>query len=270
MTKNLVLRLIVAVFGIPALIAICLSGGYYLLGFCILLAGLGGLELGLMLKKRGYRASLFFSILLPVAFVFAAFYNYPIIYVLFYSFFLTTLLIIIDYSRAGDPDLSPFLGDMFGRFLPAVYLGLLASTIINLGSLPDIGGLILLLVFMVVWATDSAAYLGGKTIGKHKLSTSLSPNKTWEGFCSGFLGAALAAVVAKLWFLDISWPKILVISLTACFWGQLGDLFESAIKRHCRVKDSSEIIPGHGGVLDRFDSFLFAVPTVYIIAIYWR
>jgi len=228
------------------------------------------MELAMMLKKRGYRAGLFFSILLPVAFIIAAYYNYPILNILIFSFFLLILTTIIDYSRAGDPDLTPFLGDMFGRFLPAVYLGLLASYAIRLGDLPNIGGLLLILIFMVVWATDTAAYFGGKAIGKHKLSLSLSPNKTWEGFWFGFLGAVLAAVVAKLWFLDISWLKILVISLLACFWGQIGDLFESAIKRHCRVKDSSEILPGHGGVLDRFDSFLFAVPVVYYVAIYWQ
>ena len=70
--------------------------------------------------------------------------------------------------------------------------------------------------------------------------------------------------------LDLGWLKILTMSLAACFLGQIGDLFESAIKRHCRVKDSSTIVPGHGGVLDRFDSFLFAVPAVYYIALYWK
>jgi phosphatidate cytidylyltransferase len=136
--------------------------------------------------------------------------------------------------------------------------------------LTDSGGLLLILVFMVVWATDTFAYFGGKMIGRRKLSVSLSPNKTWEGFFFGFIGAALAAIVAKIWFLDISWIEIFVVSIAACFWGQIGDLFESAIKRHCRVKDSSAILPGHGGVLDRFDSFLFAVPAAYYIVIYWR
>jgi phosphatidate cytidylyltransferase len=270
LSKNLVLRLVVALIGIPALIAICLLGGYFLLGFSLLLAGLGGMELALMMKIRGYRGNLFFSIVLPVAFIIAAFFNYPILNILIFSFFLLILTIVIDYSRADNSDLTLFLGDIFGRLLPAVYLGLTASYIIQLGNLSDNSGLYLILIFMVVWATDTAAYSGGKMFGRHKLSLSLSPNKTWEGFWFGFLGALLAALVAKFWFLDISWLKIIVISLLACFWGQIGDLFESAIKRHCKVKDSSAILPGHGGVLDRFDSFLFAVPAVYYVLIYWQ
>jgi phosphatidate cytidylyltransferase len=146
---------------------------------------------------------------------------------------------------------------------------LLSSYIIRLDQDSVIGGRLLILIFMIVWAADTAAYFGGKAIGKHKLSETISPKKTWEGFYFGFLGALFAAVVAKLVFLDLSWPKIIVISLLACLFGQIGDLFESAIKRHCGVKDSSSILPGHGGILDRFDSFLFAVPVAYLILYIW-
>jgi len=269
LSKNLALRLAVAVLGIPALIVICYQGGYYLLAFGVLLAGLGGLELALMFKKRDYRVNLFFSILLPVIFVLAAFFAYPITNVLILSFFLLVIFTVIAYSRAANVDLSRLSDELCGRFLPVFYIGLLASFVIKLGLMPEIGGRLLIFVFMIVWATDTAAYIGGIAAGKHKLSPIISPNKTWEGFYFGFLGAILAAVIAKSLFLEIGWFKIIVMAIVACFQGQIGDLFESAVKRHCQVKDSSGLLPGHGGVLDRFDSFLFAAPTVYFIALYW-
>ncbi len=269
MSKNLALRLAVAVLGIPALIAICYLGGYYLLTFGILLAGLGGLEIALMFKKQVLRSNIFFSILLPVALVLAAYFAYSIINALVLSLFLLITITIIDFSRTANLDLSRLSTELCDRFLPLFYLGLLASFVIKLGRMPEIGGRLLIFAFMIVWAADTAAYFGGKTIGKHKLSPVISPNKTWEGFYFGFLGAILAAIIAKNLFLDISWLKIIVMAIVACFFGQIGDLFESAIKRYCQVKDSSVLLPGHGGVLDRFDSFLFAAPTIYFIAIYW-
>ena len=139
---------------------------------------------------------------------------------------------ITDYSRSADLDLARFSSELCGRFLPVFYLGLLTSFVIKLGLLPEIGGKLLIFTFMIVWATDSAAYFGGKTFGKHKLSPVISPNKTRAGFYFGFMGAILAAIVAKSLFLDIRWIKIIVMAIGACFLGQIGDLFESAIKRH--------------------------------------
>lgn len=270
MGKNLALRITVAIFGIPALIYICIKGDYFLLILGILLAVIGGLELGLMLRQRGYRANLALAIILPVLFVIAAFYEYPLLNLVVASFLLHTILNVIDYTRSGKTDLAQFLSEMFGRLLPVFYLGLLSSYIIYLGKIPEWGGYLLVFVFLIVWATDTAAYFGGLALGKHKLSLMLSPNKTWEGFYFGFAGALIAGIFSKLIFLDIGWPEIIVLSLAACLLGQIGDLFESGLKRHCLVKDSSSILPGHGGILDRFDSFLFAVPVVYLIFSYWK
>ncbi len=270
MAKNLILRITVAIFGIPALIFICLKGGYFLLGFSVVLVAIGGYELGAMMKKRGYRPRIFFSVFLPVVFVVAAFYDFHILDVVILSLFIHTILVVIDYTRAGIPDLDPFLGEMFGRLLPVFYLGLLASYIILLGMIPEYGGLMLIFVFIVTWTIDTFAYFGGIIFGKHKLSIVLSPGKTWEGFIFGILGAIVAGVICKLTFLDLSWAKIIVMAIVAGLIGQIGDLFESAVKRHCNVKDSSSILPGHGGVLDRFDSFLFAMPVIYLIFVYWK
>jgi len=270
LSKNLALRILVALVGIPVLIFICYSGGYYLLGFTILLTALGGSELAAMLRHKGYRASAILSVLLPVAFVLAVHFNYPLIDLVVFSLLLISLLIVIEYSKNKDYSLATYPADMFGRLLPAIYVGLLGSFIISVGKIENIGGKLLIFTFLITWLTDTGAYFGGKNLGKHKLSILISPNKTWEGFYFGLAGAIIAAVLSKLLFLPISWIEILVMALLAGLFGQIGDLFESAIKRHCEIKDSSSILPGHGGILDRFDSYLFAVPVIYYIDKFWH
>lgn len=269
MSRNLSLRILVATVGIPALIFISYFNGIYLFIFSIVLVGLSSLELTKMLRYKGYNVNRFLSVILPILCITAVYYGYSVLDVLVLSFFLVSLMAIKKYSGNDSKDLTEFLGDFFSNLLPVFYLGLLATFIIYLGKVPD-GGLFIIFVFLVVWAADTAAYFGGKALGKNKLSVNISPNKTREGFYSGFFGAILAGVVSKSIFLDIGWIQVIVLSLIACFFGQMGDLFESAIKRHCGVKDASAIIPGHGGVLDRFDSFFFAVPVVYLIVVNWR
>ncbi len=270
MAGNLILRVIVAVIGIPALVFICLQGGYYLLAFCVLLVGVGGYELGAMTRQRGYRTRMFFSVLIPIIFVLAAFYGYDLLNVVIASLFIHVILIIFDYSIISEADLGQFLGEMFARLLPVFYLGLLASYIILLDKISELGGLLLIFAFVVTWTIDTFAYFGGKSFGKHKLSPVLSPGKTREGFVFGLLGAVLAGILCKMTFLDLEWSKVIVMSIVSGLIGQIGDLFESAIKRHCKVKDSSNILPGHGGILDRFDSFLFTMPVIYLILVYWK
>ena len=117
-------------------------------------------------------------------------------------------------------------------------------------------------IAVCVWATDTFAYLVGKAIGKHKLAPSLSPGKTWEGSFGGLIGAILAGMAFSAW---IHQPLALGISLgvLAGTVGQIGDLFESALKRERGIKDFGKLLPGHGGVLDRFDSLLFVAPLAY-------
>ena len=269
MSKNLTLRIIVAIIGIPALIYICLTGGYFLLGFTILLVGIGGYELHGMLRRRNYNVRLYLAIALPTVFIVAAFYDISLFDMAMALFLFHTCLITIDYTRLGNYDLSLFLSEMFARILPVLYLGLLGSYIMEVGKIPVYGGRLLIYAFMITWATDTFAYFGGKNFGRHKFSPTLSPNKTWEGFYSGIFGAIAAGLIARFVLLDLSWSILLLMAIVGSAAGQIGDLFESAIKRHCGVKDSSSILPGHGGILDRFDSYLFAVPVIYLIYTYW-
>lgn len=126
---------------------------------------------------------------------------------------------------------------------------------------PDLGILGLIWMFGVVWATDIAAYFTGRALGGPKLCPPISPKKTWSGFLGGVLAAAVAGLlvawVGRRWDLDPSFGSwgVVALSMVASVASQIGDLGESALKRHCDVKDSSHLIPGHGGVMDRLDGF---------------
>lgn len=126
------------------------------------------------------------------------------------------------------------------------------------------GGLTVLAIFVSIWMCDSGAYFAGRAFGKHKLFERVSPKKTWEGAIAGFIFAVLAFVAAR----QIALPYMTVTNAVVCgaivgIFGQLGDLAESLLKRDAGVKDSSSLIPGHGGVLDRFDSLMFVSPLLF-------
>lgn len=121
-------------------------------------------------------------------------------------------------------------------------------------------------VLMIVWITDSGAYMVGRKIGKNKLAPNISPNKTWEGSIGGTVAAVLFAAVYLIFFpQQYGWLTMVGIALVVSVAGQFGDLIESALKRFYKVKDSGDILPGHGGILDRFDSMLIAFPVFYLL-----
>jgi phosphatidate cytidylyltransferase len=119
------------------------------------------------------------------------------------------------------------------------------------------------LTFFLVWATDTFAYLIGKGIGKHPLAPNVSPHKTIEGSLGGLLGSIAVGLVFWFWIREVSLLHTLVLSLIAGLVGQVGDLFESSLKRSAGLKDSGTLIPGHGGILDRSDSLIFVLPLIY-------
>ncbi|AIE59684.1 phosphatidate cytidylyltransferase [Bacillus methanolicus] len=116
----------------------------------------------------------------------------------------------------------------------------------------------------IVWATDSGAYFIGRAMGKNKLWPEISPNKTVEGFIGGIVCAVIVAVLFVIFTdIDASIIELMIITVFLSIFGQIGDLVESALKRHYDVKDSGNILPGHGGILDRFDSLLFVWPLLH-------
>lgn len=127
------------------------------------------------------------------------------------------------------------------------------------------GGIFVISFLATIWVCDTAGYFAGHTMGKHKLYERVSPKKTWEGAIAGFIFAVLTMALAKELVLPfLSLHHAITIGVLIGIFGQLGDLIESRFKRDVEVKDSSGIIPGHGGVYDRFDSLVFISPIVYL------
>lgn len=124
---------------------------------------------------------------------------------------------------------------------------------------------LLLAVFVCLWSNDTGAYCTGSLIGRHKMIPSVSPGKTWEGLAGGFVFSLIAGFVFSLFVKDLQLWQWLALAFTVSVAGTLGDLMESVLKRSLGVKDSGRFMPGHGGVLDRFDSFLLALPAVYVL-----
>ncbi|WP_042471979.1 phosphatidate cytidylyltransferase [Bacillus ndiopicus] len=130
----------------------------------------------------------------------------------------------------------------------------------------EAGLVFVIFALLIVWTTDSGAYFIGRRFGKNKLWPEISPNKTVEGFLGGVVVAVIAAIIMQFIVpFNISWTLLIVITIVSSIFGQMGDLVESAIKRHYDVKDSGTILPGHGGILDRFDSLLFVLPLLNLL-----
>jgi phosphatidate cytidylyltransferase len=124
-------------------------------------------------------------------------------------------------------------------------------------------------LLIVIWTNDTAALVVGKTLGKRLLAPALSPKKTWEGAIAGLLaGIGVAVAIQPLLLRDLPIRSTIIAAALVGIFGQLGDLSESMLKRAAAIKDSSHIIPGHGGVLDRMDSLLFAIPVLYFYLLF--
>jgi phosphatidate cytidylyltransferase len=136
---------------------------------------------------------------------------------------------------------------------------------IRLHGIPPDGPMLLMFALVITWVGDTAAYFIGKAMGRHKLAPVLSPNKSWEGSIASILGALLVAVVFARW-LSVPLPHLLAMAAVGNVAGQAGDLLESAYKRSAGAKDSGTLLPGHGGVLDRIDALILAIPVVWY---YW-
>ena len=167
------------------------------------------------------------------------------------SLFFGTLIYVRELFPYGFP---------VHKFFPTSYAG-----DAELAMISRWGGYTIVSIFASIWMCDTAAYFGGLTFGRHKLFERVSPKKSWEGSAFGFVAALLTMIIARATVLDyLRLQDAVVIGVIVGVFGQLGDLVESRFKRDAGVKDSSTLIPGHGGVYDRFDSLVFVAPIVYL------
>ena len=178
--------------------------------------------------------------------------------------FLCAIMVVLFLGYAFSSEKLYVLPNRIGIiFLGIIYVPFLLSHVTLINKLPQ-GIFWVLLLLATVWVGDTFALLIGSWWGKHKLSPQISPRKTVEGFFACFVGAILTVFAFKALFLPtVRALDALFVGLGIALFGQLGDLSESMIKRGAKVKDSGSLIPGHGGVLDRLDSFFFAAPFLY-------
>jgi phosphatidate cytidylyltransferase len=148
-----------------------------------------------------------------------------------------------------------------------LYAALPAAALIFLRNAPSLGAIAVLYLFAVAWTTDTASYAAGRLIGGPKLAPRISPRKTWSGFIVGALTPAIVGYAFALALKGTSAWRLALVSVLLAFGCQLGDLLESAVKRHFGTKDMSQLIPGHGGLLDRIDGLLIAAILASLIAL---
>lgn len=176
-----------------------------------------------------------------------------------YGTFLMAVLIAELYRKQANP-IHNWAYFLLGQTMVALPFSLLNFILFT----PDYRPLILLAVFVTIWVNDTGAYLTGMTFGRHRLFERISPKKSWEGFIGGVVFAGLAGYVFSRFIPDLNVWQWLVFAELIVAAGTLGDLTESLLKRTLGVKDSGNTIPGHGGLLDRFDSMLLAAPVILV------
>jgi phosphatidate cytidylyltransferase len=259
-------RVIVSIIGIPLIIIVCLLGKIY---FLILPLGIGLIsfyELAKMTRNKHIYVNLTVGWLIIFIIIINE-YN-PFIPVKELILLSILVLLLLELFRNKESAISNLGTTLLGIF----YIGFFSAALVDLREFYNDsaftyyqGGYLVISILVAIWVCDSAAYFLGTALGKHKLMPRISPNKTWEGAIAGFIFSVVTFIAAKDLFLEfLEWRDIIAIGIIIGILGQCGDLIESMIKRDSRVKDSSSIIPGHGGILDRFDSLLFTAPAVYL------
>ena len=266
-----VTRLITGIiFGFTALFAI-MAGGLWIVGLVLIIVTLASKEYVKILEHKGFRPSS--RIIILSSFIFAALAYFNRFDMVALAFTACSIMAFMSVLFKGK---QPYIANVATTILGFVYCGWFPLHLLflrDLGSHPLYEGLIktnvttegagyALLLFFAVILTDSMCYYMGCYFGKHKLSKVISPNKTIEGSIGGTLSFMIFCFIFGQ-VLMIPWYHCIILGLLIAAFAQIGDLCESMIKRDAGVKDSSNILPGHGGFLDRTDSYILTIPVVH-------
>lgn len=270
MSNNL-LRILTGLVGIPVVVGLTYVGGVPFFALVALLALLAQLEMYHLLRAAGTAPWVVPGMILGGLVLLQSIYPPAS------GLALALVVLGLAYSPfvrpAENGEQAPVAGPLsmaatlFGVIYPTALLGTLIEIRNGAGAWGDDMDAFALTVatLILVWTTDTLAYFIGRAIGKRPFAPSISPKKTWAGTIGGAVSAIAVGVLLKLTLLaSLAWIHVLAISLICGVLGQLGDLAESKMKRSAGVKDSGALLPGHGGMLDRFDSMILVAPAVYL------
>ncbi len=266
-TDSLPRRLLMAAIFLPCLLVIARRGGLYYLVLIDLIILVGLYEFYGMMENKGLSPYKTIGIISGIAIPWYIFFQHGI----YANFLLSIIFIGIMVMELARKEKGLAVYHISVTVFGVFYVAWLGSHLVLLRELPHLVGLdysagfgFVVMAFALTWCYDTGAYVVGRLIGRHKLAPGISPGKTVEGAIGGavFSLAGIMIVRAALTpFLGVI--EACILALVCSVIGQLGDLVESMLKRDVRIKDSSGTIPGHGGVLDRFDSLLFTAPIIY-------
>ena len=269
-------RTFTAIVGVTAAFFLIRSGGLIFAAAVLLLAIIGWHEFRVMMLSKGYKVYYLTSGTAVALLNIVPALGYkdtlvPILTAAIISIMLEGLYYHKRGNWAPEVALSSFsvlyVGLLFSHF---TMLREVSSSVVNvtgMGSMP-LGEVFLWLVLFGTWASDTFAYIFGCAFGKRSLCQAVSPKNSIEGAIAGFLGCILVVVYLGTYLLAFDFIKTFSLSILIAIFAPLGDLVESLLKRSFGVKDSGKVFPGHGGVLDRFDSVLFAIPITYYFILY--
>jgi len=261
-------RLISGVILVALALLFIIIGGNLLLVVSAILSVIGLFELYRVFRIEktpvaicGYLFTIFYYIKLG---------NNNIPFLLLIMAFLLAILIIfvIRYPRYRSQHI---MAAFFGVF----YVSIMLSCVYQTRMLPDGGVYLVWLIFLSAWGSDTCAYCAGMLFGKHKMTPKLSPKKTIEGAIGGIVGAAILGLIYGAIFhgpMNIGSREIVILAIVCAVGAviaMIGDLCASAIKRNYKVKDYGHLIPGHGGIMDRFDSIIFTAPVILYLSIFF-
>jgi len=275
--SNLTARVLVAAIAIPVIVAASYLGGSYFFIFTTALVIISANEFYFLAKKKNLDPAAKVGVT-SVGAMNAVAYGFGIRAVLDILIFIIGFVLFYELLRKRTDGVRGTFENVGSTLTGIVYIGLFGSMLTitrqrygieNIFLNDRSAGLFVITLFATIWICDSAAYFVGKAAGKHKMSKFVSPNKTWEGAVAGFLFAIATSISAKLLMMPyLNFKLALGTGVVVGTIGQVGDFVESMFKRDAGVKDSSEMIPGHGGVFDRFDSLLFSAPFIYLMLKY--
>lgn len=252
------------IFAVPAailFIGVLWAGGVWFEGLIGIIAAITLWECWRMVAKG--LSVVYFSVSVIIALLIWFSFRLPIEVILIPAFVIISITAWFVITKKHREASDRWMAILFtGIYAPLGFIMLVQ--IRNIGT-PIEGFWLTLALMLMIWGNDVFAYFGGKNFGKRPLAPSVSPNKTWEGFWSGFIGALIGLSIA--WYIADPFPITYLLAVPAVIivsiFGPLGDLTESRIKRAAGVKDSSTILPGHGGMFDRFDAVILSAPFIF-------